>query len=27
SYKPVELDRATLNEIMAVAEQWLRRVL
>lgn len=26
SYKPVELDRATLNEIMAVTEQWLRRV-
>ena len=27
SYRLVELDRATLNEIMAVAEQWLRRVL
>ncbi|APC95219.1 DUF4381 domain-containing protein [Francisella tularensis subsp. novicida] len=27
SYKPVELDRVTLNEIMTVAEQWLRRVL
>ncbi|AEI35121.1 DUF4381 domain-containing protein [Francisella salina] len=27
SYRAVELDRQTLNEILTVAEQWLRRVL
>ncbi|WP_265659152.1 DUF4381 domain-containing protein [Francisella philomiragia] len=27
SYRAIELDRQTLNEILTVAEQWLRRVL
>ncbi|WP_150463506.1 DUF4381 domain-containing protein [Francisella sp. XLW-1] len=27
SYRAVELDKQTLNEILTVAEQWLRRVL
>ncbi|API86031.1 DUF4381 domain-containing protein [Francisella uliginis] len=27
TYKPIELDRSTFDEVMAVAEKWLRRVI